>query len=366
MEERKSHFERPTSQRPPSLLNIILIVILVAFVAGLAGAFFGKMLFFPDQSSSFNFGTTPEGIRISIDQPLAHLVNKNQKSIAGVYKIGMPVSGLGKELFSPEDYLGSATVVTSDGWLLSTDQVIKDNSERIVLNSKIYAIEETKKDQFSNVVFIKINADNLSPINFQLTDNINIGEKLFSHLDLASSLEHSLQLSFLQSSYYYPEKYLYSDKIDYYLQIGHFNALPARALGAPFFNLNGYLLGVAYRLPNQEIVLLPSQYLRQAVRNLLNDVSRPKFGLRYVDMSNNSGFEQKGNIVFHPQLRAVESNSVAAKAGLRVGDIIVAINNDAISSVRSLTSIIQNYRPGDKVIIKILRNNIEMDLEATL
>ncbi|MDD5749198.1 MAG: S1C family serine protease [Patescibacteria group bacterium] len=367
MEERKSHFERPTNEQPPFSLNMYLLIVAVAIIAGLSGAFLGKLLLSPDQSGSFNFINAPESVRIVVDQPLVHLVNKNQKSIAGVYKISSPVAGLGQELLSADDFLGSASVITSDGWLLSSDQVIKDGTERIALNGKIHAIEQIKKDDFSGAVFAKIGADSLLPLNFQLSDNVYAGEKIFGWRDLANSLEHSLDLAFLQNKNYYPDRYLYSDKLDYYLQIAYFSGQSADALAAPYFNLDGYLVGVVYRLPNQKTALIPAPYLRQAVRNLLNDIDRPKLGLRYVDMENNSSFDdRKGNLIFRPQLRSVEANLPGARAGIRAGDVVLAVNNDLIAPSRSLTALLQNYRPGDKVIIKILRNNTEMDLEVAL
>jgi S1-C subfamily serine protease len=47
-------------------------------------------------------------------------------------------------------------------------------------------------------------------------------------------------------------------------------------------------------------------------------------------------------------------------------DQIVAVNSDVVSASRTLTSILQNYRVGDKVILRILRNEVEQDIEIEL
>ena len=47
-------------------------------------------------------------------------------------------------------------------------------------------------------------------------------------------------------------------------------------------------------------------------------------------------------------------------------DQIVAVNNDTVSVNRSLTSVLQNYRIGDKVTLRILRNEVEQDIEIEL
>ena len=57
---------------------------------------------------------------------------------------------------------------------------------------------------------------------------------------------------------------------------------------------------------------------------------------------------------------------MAAKSGLKVGDQVVAVNNEVITAERSLTSIIQSYRPGDKILLKISRNELEQEIEVQL
>jgi S1-C subfamily serine protease len=129
--------------------------------------------------------------------------------------------------------------------------------------------------------------------------------------------------------------------------------------------MDGSLVGLSYSL-NQENILIPAEYLKQAVKHLLDNTERVGLGIRYLDMENNSGFIRKGNLIYHPSLRAVEYNSVGYTAGLKAGDQIVSVNNEIISSTNTLTSILQNYRIGDKVVFKILRNEVEQDIEVVL
>ena len=140
---------------------------------------------------------------------------------------------------------------------------------------------------------------------------------------------------------------------------------PLDYLATPYFNLEGDLLGMSYKFEDQAL-LIPSEYLKQAVKHLLNNTARPILGVRYIDMENNSGFLRKGNLIYNPTLPAVDYQSPAAVVKLKVGDQIVAVNNDLISATHTLTSIIQNYRQGDAVVIKILRNEVEQDLEVQL
>ena len=53
-----------------------------------------------------------------------------------------------------------------------------------------------------------------------------------------------------------------------------------------------------------------------------------------------------------------------AKTNVKVGDIIINVDNKVISDVNDLTEIVSNYNLGDKINIKVLRNNKEIDCYA--
>jgi len=363
MEERKEHFERPTTTRPPSLFNLTVLAIVFGIIAGFGGYFLARTLMPITNIDYFDLFNKQQDIKISLEQPLTSVANKYQNSIAGIYQPVQPVNAVGQPLFNKNHFLGSAVVITSDGWLMTTDQVLLNKRSIVVLNDDLYPIEDIKEDEFTGAVFIKIDAFSLQPVDFQLTDNIKAGELLFTNIDLPNSLNHYFYTTVLANPHYIVDQYLYTDSIDYYLQIP--NDLKADNLGVPYFNVSGDLLGLTYKL-DDEVVLLPAEYLKQATKHLFNNTERVSLGVRYVDMENNSGFIRKGNLIFHPTLSAVTYNFPAYTAGLKFGDQIVAVNNDVVSSNNTLTSIIQNYRQGDEVTIKISREGIEQDIEVEL
>ncbi|MFA6308003.1 MAG: PDZ domain-containing protein [Patescibacteria group bacterium] len=361
MDEKHQHFARPTTERPPSMFNLTIWTIFVGLVAGFGGYLLGNYLLPGDSANYFNINNPDRTVKVNIEQPLINVSNKYHNTIAGVYKPSLAVAAVGQSLFSKDDFLGSAVVVTSDGWLMTTNQVTTSDNVSIVLGDKIYKASNLVQDLFSGVVFLKIDENSLQPVNFQLIDNFKTGETLFTSIDLVNTYEHSFKATYLSNPHYSVNKYLFTDTIDYYIDITDTQV----SLGAPYFNLDGNLIGLAYNV-NNDTVLLPSEYIKQAVKHLLNNTERSKLGLRYVDMENNSGFSSKGNLVYNPQYAAIVYNSPAYKAGLKSGDQIVAINNDVVSSYRTLTSILQDYRPGDTIVVKILRENTEQDIEVTL
>ncbi len=361
MEERKKHFVRPTTKRPPSLVNLTVLAIIFGFIAGFIAYILARGLFPITEVDYLNLNNFNNQVEVNIEQPLIDKVTRHEDSVAGVYKTKNINKTLKNPLFTNNDYLGSATVVTTDGWLITTDQVINNTNGTIVLKDKYYPIIDLVKDEFTNLVFIKIDAKLSKLVDFQISEDIRRGERLITITDVPNSIEHSFHTSIISENHFIIDKYLDTDNIDYYIKLIETND----NLGSPYFNLKGNLLGISYNINNSNI-LIPSEYIQQAIKHLLNNTERPTLGLYYLDLENNSGFNKKGNLVYHNTLIPVKTNSIASQAGIKKLDQIVAINNDVITNNRSLTSIIQEYRIGDTVILKISRDGIEQDIEVIL
>lgn len=358
MEEKKEHFVRPTTERPPSLVSLTLLAVIFGVCAGFGGYLIGKW-FIP---SNLTFLSNQPDIKINLEQPLTSVANKYDASIAGLYRAGKVVSDISGPIFDRADYLGAAVAVTSDGWLMSTDQVPLTTQTKVVINDKVYDIEQIKKDAFSGAVFIKIKTNDLLAVNFQLTEGVKVGEKIFTDQELANSLDHAFSTAVLSNTHFTTGFYLSSDSIDYYYKLADLSAENLN-IAAPYFNLKGELIGLSYKI-NQQTVLLPADYLKQAVKHLLDNTERPIWGISYIDLENNVGLEEKGDYVYSSvSNKAIVVNSLSFKAGLKAKDRIISINNDAITKDRTITSILQNYRLGDKIILKVVRDGKEMDLE---
>jgi len=62
----------------------------------------------------------------------------------------------------------------------------------------------------------------------------------------------------------------------------------------------------------------------------------------------------------------VAPNSGAAKAGIKIKDVIVGLNGVKITSADKLVSVIHEYAPGDRVNVRIYRNGKYITLNVTL
>jgi len=62
----------------------------------------------------------------------------------------------------------------------------------------------------------------------------------------------------------------------------------------------------------------------------------------------------------------VVSESGAARAGVRPGDIIISVNGNAISSFEELRAILDTLSPGDEMAMQAMRNGMMIEFSIIL
>jgi serine protease Do len=91
-----------------------------------------------------------------------------------------------------------------------------------------------------------------------------------------------------------------------------------------------------------------------------NEVIQNGGSKAFLGVSTESSPESGAKVV------SVSENSAAQKAGLQNGDVIVAVDDQPISSPADLAEVIGKYKPATEVSIKILRDDKKQTLKATL
>lgn len=99
-------------------------------------------------------------------------------------------------------------------------------------------------------------------------------------------------------------------------------------------------------------------------------VIRPWLGVQYSTIDPVTAKEKKLPVTqgawVDPQEGSVFTESPADKAGLKPGDIIVAVDDASLVLPVTLSDVIAGYRPGDTVTLHVLRAGKQLVLEATL
>ena len=64
--------------------------------------------------------------------------------------------------------------------------------------------------------------------------------------------------------------------------------------------------------------------------------------------------------------REVEEGSAAEKAGIKVGDVIIGIEGEAVSSIKEMNEIKNKYKAGDEITLTISRSNEDIEIKLVL
>ena len=103
---------------------------------------------------------------------------------------------------------------------------------------------------------------------------------------------------------------------------------------------------------------VPSNSVKSVVDDLIagKTVEHAYLGVAIGDSQSGSG----------AQVGTVRAASPAAKAGLKVGDVITAVNGTSIANANQLTTAISEHQPGDQLHLTVTRGGSTLNLVATL
>ncbi|MCS6881211.1 MAG: trypsin-like peptidase domain-containing protein [Oscillochloridaceae bacterium] len=157
--------------------------------------------------------------------------------------------------------------------------------------------------------------------------------------------------------------------------------------GGPLINLAGEVVGINTLVVRGDgsvfgaapveglSFAVPSAIFRNVADQLITTgrVRFPYLGITYLTIDGQVAAEfnlpvQNGALIrsARPGEPAVQPGSAAARAGLREGDIIVAVNGVRLDYSTSLRQLLLGYKPGDTITLTVLRDGRERNIQVTL
>ena len=287
---------------------------------------------------------------------------------------------------------GSGFIVSEDGLVLTNKHVVSDNkADYTVLTNdgKKYTAKVLALDPVQDLAVIKISRPSGTPSNdgavfkpvilgdssgIQLGQTaIAIGNALGEFrntvsVGIVSGLGRTISASDQSGSM--------SETLENIIQTDA--AINSGNSGGPLLNLKGEVIGIntATATGAQSIgFALPINLAKKDIEQVktTNKIVYPFFGVRYVLI--NDKVKQKYNLSVDYGAYvlkgdkgevAVTKGSAAEKAGIKEKDIILKFNGEKITTENSMSTIIQKYNAGEKIILHILRNGAEQDIEVIL
>ncbi len=270
---------------------------------------------------------------------------------------------------------GSGVIISPDGYIVTNNHVIEkaDRIEVVVEGiKKSFKATIVGTAPSTDIALLKIEAENLPYIEFANSDELKIGEWVLAvgnPYNLTSTVTSGIvsakgrNINILQKNNFPIESFIQTDA-----------AINPGNSGGALVNLEGKLVGINTAILSKTGsyagygFAIPSNIVLKIVDDFrkYGSLQRAFLEAEYMDID-----EQIAEKIGNPQISGIYISGVteggnADKAGLKKGDIILSINDVPVNTRALFEEKISYYRPGDKVVLKVLRKNKILNVEVVL
>lgn len=282
---------------------------------------------------------------------LSDIVDRSCPSVGQVAPRGSDPSAVGSKVSAP------AFAISADGWLLTSAASLPQGQLDIVFGDGSTAnLSEVRTDPVSGLSIIKSDRTGVPPLAFRDQALPRVGQFGFA-LETPIGKGCSAKVAMVESDFLAD-----GGQSEGYVRI---ETDPSSWVdGLPFLGADGRLIGISISTPVGGLVPAPiaSGIVDELIRNEL--APSTNFGFRVIDYS--SGIAARlGNLRTGAGVSLVQSKSAAARAGLRAGDIVIAVNDVPVSSASELNRALDAQPRSATLMVQRASEQLTMNIVRT-
>lgn len=321
----------------------------------------------------------------SLDEQAATIsvINQNMPAVVNISvyeteeKVKYNLSSQEKEIIEEKVKVGSGTgfLVTSNGLILTNKHVVssdnpQDTQYRIITSTgKKYYAMYLDEDPLNDLAMLRIYDKDLPYVELGNSDNVEVGATAIAIGNALGKYQNTVTKGIISglgrdfvASGGRGETQVLNNTIQTDAEINPGNS------GGPLLNLEGEVIGVNVAIDqagNSIGFAIPINVVKPVIKSVkeTNRIIRPRLGIRFImvdpEIAHNRELpREQGALVIGDEKYdklAVLPDSPAEEAGLRKGDIVFEVNAIKINEDNNLQSVIQRYKPGDRIGLKIQR-----------
>lgn len=270
---------------------------------------------------------------------------------------------------------GSGVIISADGYIVTNNHVVADADElTVTLNdNKEYSARIIGTDKTTDLALIKIDGKNLPAITIANSENIKVGEWVLA-VGNPFNLTNTVTAGIVSAK----GRSLYKNGVESFIQTDA--AINPGNSGGALVNTRGELIGINAMLYSQTGSFsgygfaIPTSIMTKVVDDLktYGTVQRAVVGIQGSDVKNYvDGQKEQGKDIDLGTMEGiyvakVTEESAAEEAGLKEGDVIIAIDGKEMNKMADMQEYLAKKRPGDKVTVTYLRDKKKNTKSITL
>jgi serine protease Do len=273
--------------------------------------------------------------------------------------------------------VGSGFIISNDGYILTNHHVVEDATEIIVAkySGDEFPAEIIGSDPLTDVALLKINGNQHHAVVLGNSDDLIIGEwaiALGNPFGLFVKSKPTVTVGVISATdrdFSRQQGRVYEDMIQTDASINHGNS------GGPLCNANGEVIGMNTFIYTGDtgtsgFVGIGFAIPINRIKNIIDDLRNKKevdrdfwIGLYVANLSRFLARQLQYPTTNGVYVARIDKNSPAEDAGIKLGDIIIQINNREIRNDRDAEEIIlsTDLKVGDELKLRIWRAGKEMN-----
>ena len=267
---------------------------------------------------------------------------------------------------------GSGVIIREDGYIVTNNHVV-ENAEKVEVtlnNNKTYEATIVGTDPATDVALIKVEETGLPTVPFGNSDELRLGQWVLaigSPYDLRSTITAGI-VSAKGRQMQHSTREL---KIESFIQTDA--AVNPGNSGGALVNEKGELVGINTAIISQTgsysgySFAIPSNLVKKVIGDIIEfgSVKRALLGITMQEIDSKKAEELKLSSPEGVYIVEVSKGSAADKAGLKSGDVLVAVGSLNVKSMAEVQAQVASYRPGDKTKVKVVRDGKPLEFEVT-
>ena len=374
--------KRPSTHKLPLIFGAVIVL---ALAAGFGGAALQDL--FAEQTSGLTVLNTSKedgnNVVTPDEESIAAVAKAVSPSIVSVLTTTNQTSRFYNQQYEQEG-AGTGMIVSSNGYILTNKHVVEgaDTVTVVLTDGTTYEnVDVLGSDPLNDVAFLKIkDVSNLPAVTLGDSKTTRIGQSVVAIGNALGQYQNTVTSGIISGTgrpvIASSDGTSSGDSESLTDLIQTDAAINSGNSGGPLLNLKGQVIGIntAIAADAQSIgFAIPISATKGLLTHVIKTgkVERAYLGVQYVSITPEVKKQynlptNKGDYIIADQGASVQANGPAAKAGVKDKDIIVAVNGSRVGEVASVSSLISEYEPGQKVELTVYRDGKEIKLSATL